>query len=86
VTLPDGTFEIYAHFQPVPGIRSFAPRYGYLQETFVFRNGTGAYAGISGWGVNYGPAIGPDFAQAGTGDTPLWMAEMRGWISGIDVP
>ncbi len=74
VTMPDGTFKVYASFVGVP----VGPLEGRLNESGRIADGTGAYAGASGNITVHGPFMNPMLVP----NAP-WTSEVHGSICGL---
>jgi hypothetical protein len=73
-----GSFDIVARFEGVPGS---TPGLYTLHEIGAISNGTGTYAGVSGYVTVQGPFLFPD--PTITAGAPPWIAEIHGAISGL---
>jgi hypothetical protein len=73
-----GTFDILARFEGTPGA---TPGLYMLHEIGAISNGTGTYAGVSGYVTVQGPFLFPD--PAITEGAPPWIAELHGMVLGM---
>jgi|SRR5215472_2364129 len=73
-----GAFDILARFEGTPGA---TPSLYMLHEIGAISNGTGNYAGLSGYVTVQGPFLFPD--PAITEGAPPWISELHGMVLGM---